>query len=225
MLAIIRFLLKGWNAMRIITISREFGSGGRELGKRLADALGFAYYDKEIITDVAEKTSLDENYIEKSMERGIVHYFPTMTFAHAFNDYGDFSSSTANLFGVQCEVVKELATKGDCVIVGRNGDVLLEEYNPLRIFVYANMESKVERCKNRAAENEKSLSDKDYVKKIKQIDKSRAQNHSFISSTSWGNIHGYDLCINTSNLDIKSIIPQIAAFAEYWFSTHNEAEK
>jgi len=93
------------------------------------------------------------------------------------------------------------------------------------IFVYANMESKVERCKNRAAENEKSLSDKDYVKKIKQIDKSRAQNHSFISSTSWGNIHGYDLCINTSNLDIKSIIPQIAAFAEYWFSTHNEAEK
>jgi len=63
------------------------------------------------------------------------------------------------------------------------------------------------------------------LKKIKQIDKSRAQNHSFISSTSWGNIHGYDLCINTSNLDIKSIIPQIAAFAEYWFSTHNEAEK
>ena len=211
--------------MRIITISREFGSGGREVGKRLADALGIAYYDREIITDISEKTALDENYIENSMERGIAPHFSSLTFAHAFNYYNDFNGCASNIFGVQCEVVKEIAAKGDCVIVGRNGDVLLEEYNPLRIFVYADMPSKVERCKSRADENEKNLKDKDYVKKIKQIDKARAQNHRFISSTSWGDIHGYDLCVNTSGLDIKSIIPQIAAFAEYWFSTRDKAGK
>ena len=121
--------------MKIITISREFGSGGRELGKRLADVLGFAYYDREIITAIAEKQGLDENYVEKALERGALPNFP-LSYRNSFVTLGATFSAHTDLLLEQKRVLESIAKLGqDCVIVGRNADVLLEEYQPFNVFV------------------------------------------------------------------------------------------
>ncbi len=202
--------------MKIITISREFGSGGRELGKRLADALDIAYFDREIIEEIAKKTSLDAEYIERTLDAGIsagafpITYSRTFSLPHSVN-------TTASLLAQQHKIVHSLAARGDCVIVGRSADALLEEYHPIRLFVYADMPSKVARCRGRANESENALTDRDYEKKCRQIDRARAANHDFISALKWGDMHGYDLCINTSGVTIKDIVPQIAAYIRAWF--------
>lgn len=197
--------------MRIITISREFGSGGRELGKRLADALGIAYFDREIITEIAEKTSLDADYIERTLDAGISAGAFPLTFSRTFS-LPHSANVTAALLAQQHKIVRSLAVRGDCVIVGRSADALLEEYHPIRLFVYADMPSKIARCRGRANAGEDALTDRDYEKKCRQVDRARAANHDFISALKWGDMHGYDLCINTSGMTIKDIVPPIAAY-------------
>lgn len=200
--------------MRIITVSREFGSGGREIAKRLSDALGIAYYDSEIITEIAKRADLDENYVANSLEKGIK---PTVQihFACAFSHIAA-PDPAVKLLTAQHNIINEIAEKGDCIIVGRAADVLLEKHKPFRIFVYADTESKIARCRARATDDAK-LTDKEIVKKIKQIDKGRASSYNMISSTDWGDKRGYDLCVNTTNVNIKEITPLIAEYAKQWF--------
>lgn len=205
--------------MKIITVSREFGSGGREVGKRLADELGIAYYDREIITKIAENSSLDEQYIENVLNRGIVRDFP-ITFSHSFAIIPTFKSNVSTLLAEQNKVIRSLAEGGDCVIVGRNADTILAEMNPFKLFIYADMDSKVKRCRERASEDEK-LTDRELIKKIRQIDKARAETHDIIAATSWGAKEGYHLCVNTTGIEIKQIIPQIAAYSEHWFEQNH----
>lgn len=200
--------------MRIITVSREFGSGGREVAKRLSDLLGIAYYDSEIITEIAKRSELDEGYVAHSLEKGIQPTFQ-IHFASAFSHISA-PDPTVKLLAAQHNIINEIAAKGDCIIVGRAADVLLEKYNPFRIFVYADMQSRIERCKNRAAEGS-NLSDKEIEKKIKQIDKGRASSYGMIATTKWGDKSGYDLCVNTTNINIKEITPLIAEYAKKWF--------
>lgn len=165
--------------MKIITVSREFGSGGREIAKRLSDVLGIAYYDSEIITEIAKKADLDENYVAHSLEKGIQPTFQ-IHFACAFSHISA-PDPTVKLLSAQHNIINELAEKGDCIIVGRAADVLLEKYDPFRIFVYADMQSKIARCRKRAGDGSK-LTDKEIEKKIKQIDKGRASSYNMISS-------------------------------------------
>ena len=140
--------------MRIITISREFGSGGRELGKRLAEIMGFDYYDREIITAIADSSGLDANYVENALETGIWQRVP-LTFHNSFASKAVFQASHINLLSEQTKVIEGIAKAGhDCVIVGRNADVLLAKENPFTIFVCADLEAKVRRCMERAPENE-----------------------------------------------------------------------
>ena len=202
--------------MRIITVSREFGSGGRELGKRLAEALGFAYYDREIITEIAKNTSLNEDYIERTLENGVTRQMYPLTFGHTFAYIPNLTNFSTPLLLQQTEIIKKLATKGDCLIVGRNADVILQEYKPLKMFVFADMPSKIKRCRQREKENE-NFSDKDYQKKIKQIDQARAKTHNIISSSAWGDMRSYDLCVNTTNIEIKEMIPALCEYAQKWF--------
>lgn len=199
---------------RIITISREFGSGGREIGKRLADKLQLAYYDCEIIVKIAEETGLSEDYINTISEKGIQNY--PFQFAKSFASYSVMQSNQTDILVAQQKVLKEIAKKGDCIIVGRGADIILKEYNPMNIFVYANMESKIKRCKNKARENE-NLSDKELQNKIKKIDKERRRFHSIISNLEWGEKENYHLCINTSNVQIKNMIPSLSNYIEEWF--------
>ena len=202
--------------MRIITISREFGSGGRELGKRLADALGFAYYDREIVSSIAEKCNLDEGYVENVLRKGLTINVP-VTFGHTFYFYSDpTSENELKVLNTQQQIIKELALRGDCVMVGRSSGIILEKYNPLRLFVYADMEWKVKRCRERASAEE-HLTARELEKKIRQIDAGRARHQKLLTDRKWGAPEGYDLCINTTNLEIKKIIPGLKEMALCWF--------
>jgi len=199
---------------KIITISREFGSGGREVGKRLADELHYAYYDKEIITAIAKETGMTEEYINNISEKGLYPY--AFQFAKSFSAYPTFQSNQTEVLVAQQKILKEIAKKGNCVIVGRGANVILKDYNPMNIFVYADMESKINRCIQKAEEKE-SLNDKELEKKIKQIDKNRKNFHSVISNIEWGEKSNYHLCVNTSDIEIKKIIPSLANYIENWF--------
>ena len=145
--------------MKIITISRQFGSGGRELGKRLADELGFDYYDKEIISAIAKKQGLDEKYIEAALNHQGWQAVP-LTFGRSFS-YLSANTAHVNLLVEEKKVIENIAKTGrDCVIVGRNADILLAEYKPFNIFVCADMQSRIQRCKERA-EDKGKYSDKE----------------------------------------------------------------
>ena len=133
--------------MRIITISREFGSGGRELGKRLAEQLGFNYFDREIITEIAKKTAYDEHYVSLILEKGISSY--PIHIGQTFLGVSGINHTPIEVLVAQQKIIKELAEKGDCVIIGRSADAILKQYNPLNIFVYADMEYKLKRCKDK----------------------------------------------------------------------------
>lgn len=198
--------------MKIITISREFGSGGRELGKRLADELNFRYYDREIIEKIAEDTSLDENYIERTLENGIGAAVYPITFSRSFGYLAPVNTHYFEILASQQEVIKKLPEHGDCVIVGRSADSVLAEYNPFKVFVYSDMKSKLERCRARAEGQEENLTDKQLVRRIKKLDKVRKQTHDMYSSTVWGDKKTYNLCVNTSGASIKELAKSLAEY-------------
>lgn len=152
--------------MRIITISREFGSGGRELGKRLADALGVPCYDQQIIDMIAQKKNLGKNYIAHVSEKDGRVLYPSTIGKHiiAPNYIGHQS---VQILVEQKKLIEELAAQGDCVIVGRCADLILKEHHPLNIFVYADQESKAARCLERSDKSEK-LSPDQLVRKMKE---------------------------------------------------------
>ena len=199
---------------KIIAVSREFGSGGREFAKRLADELGYKYYDKEIITEIAKRADMDETHVANVLESSVFSQIP-LTFAHSFADYAPLHANTT-LFGMQNAILKEIAKQGDCVIVGYSANYVLREFSPFSIHVYATTESKLNRCKARAEENE-HFTDKQLIKKMKKLDKARAQNHNLFSSTKWGDKNGYNLLLNTTNMEIKKLIPPVAEFIKNWF--------
>ena len=202
--------------MRIITISREFGSGGRELGKRLSDLMGFDYYDGEIITAIAQNNGLDREYVEKVLSNHGWQNFP-VTFRSTFGRLSYLQASKVDLLLEQKRVIQGIAALGnDCVIVGRNADVLLQQYQPFHIFVCARMEAKVKRCMERAGKEE-NLTKKELIRKMRQIDKGRAQTRELLTASPWGRRDAYHLIVNTSQWRIKDLAPPVADFAARWF--------
>lgn len=211
--------------MRIITISREFGSGGRELGKRIADLLSIDYYDKEIISAVAENKGLDTDYTESILEHPVwqtvpLHFRSSFPSANALQPQPNQAMQTSLLLE-QKRVIESIAKAGrDCVIVGRNADFLLKDYEPFCIFVCAGMEAKIRRCIERAPENEK-LSHQEIQRRIRNIDKGRRQTRDIIAGAPWGECGGYHLTVNTTGWDLKELAPAVADFAVRWFErTH-----
>lgn len=195
---------------KIITISREFGSGGRELGCRLADQLGAAYYDQEIITEISKRTQLSQQYIQGIMDNRPYISFP-ITVAHSFSmPVNDISlQMELQIFQAQKQIIEEMADKSDCVFVGRCADYILRERDPFRLFVYADMESRIQRCRERASRDE-HLSDRELRHNIEQIDKSRAKYYSFHTDQKWGEKTNYDFCVNTSRFDVKQLAKRLA---------------
>ena len=182
---------------KIITIGREFGSGGREFGRRLSETLGVAYYDQEIISEIAKRTSLSEKYVQ-----AVVEHRPSFSFPIHI---GRSFYPSAN----PARIITEMAAKSDCVIVGRCADYILQEYRPFRIFVYADMASKIKRCREKGPEEE-ALSEKELRQKISGIDKKRAKYYAFYTGHAWGDKLNFDLCVNTTQTVIKEIVPAIA---------------
>lgn len=172
----------------VITIGREYGSGGRLIAQRVADQLKIPFYDKEIISGVAKKTGLAESFIREA-ER---HH--TRSFIY------DLYYSTQNLsisdqvFIAEAGIIKEKAAKGGCVIVGRCADYVLRDCKRLlRVFVHAPLDQRLRRVREEYGVQDKEL--EDYVAKL---DKKRASYYNFFTDRRWGDAHNYDLCINSS---------------------------
>lgn len=202
--------------MKIITISREFGSGGRELGKRLADLTGYDYYDSEIISAVAQKSGLDAHYVENTLSNHGWQSQP-LTFRGTLGSVAYINASKINLLLEQKKVIEEIAAlEKDCIIVGRNADVILQAYKPFNVFVCAETEAKVKRCMERAPIGE-NLTEKELIRKMKQIDKVRSQTRDIIGGHPWGQRNAYHLTVNTTDWEIKELVPAVADFAERWF--------
>lgn len=202
--------------MRIITISREFGSGGRELGKRLADILGFDYYDREIITAIAKAEGMSENYVESILDN---HKWQNiaLTYRHSFTSFDVMHNTQLKILIQQRKTIEAIAQSGkDCIIVGRNADVFLCDEKPFSIFVCADKDAKIKRCLDRAEPNE-NLSPKAIAKNMRRIDKSRASSRAMISDLAWGNPKNYQLTVNTTDWQIKDLAPLVAEFAKSYF--------
>lgn len=203
--------------MRIITISREFGSGGRELGKRLAEMLGYDYYDREIISAISRNQGLDEKYVETALENEGWKNFP-IVYRQSFNSYLSANNSKVNILLEQKKVIESIAKIGrNFIIIGQNADVILSEYKPFNIFVCATLESKIKRCEERAAENE-NLSKKEIERNIKRIDKNRSKTRELITNSEWGNRNTYHLIVNTTGWEIKNIVPAVRDYINHYWS-------
>ena len=200
---------------RIITIGRQFGSGGRELGRRLAEELGIPYYDQEIVKEIADRTLMPETYVQQILEHRKIVAFP-IHIARSFQLATDLQIATnpgieesAAIFSQQSKIILEMAEKSDCVIVGRCADYILKDMNPYRIYVYADMESRIKRCREYAPEHE-NLTDKELENHILEIDKKRAGYYAFHTGQKWEDKMNYDLCINTTKNSIKELVPILA---------------
>lgn len=178
---------------RIITISREFGSGGRFIGEEVAKKLGIAYYDKNIINQIAEESGLSPDYIQESAElspkKGI--------FAYALAGRDITGKSVEDMvYEAQRKVILELAEKEPCVIIGRNADFILKDRDDvLNVFIHGNMPEKTERiCRLY------NVSEKEAVKMMTDTDKRRMTNYNFYTDQKWGKASNYTLSLNSSQL-------------------------
>ena len=192
---------------KIITIGREFGSGGRELGRKIAEKLGWEFYDKEIIAEIAKRTEFSEHYIHEVLENNPHELFP-ITVGHTFTFIDAYALQKKQMvFTEQENAIKQMAESSNCVIVGRCSDYILRDLNPVKVFVYSDMQCKVNRCRER--EKLEHLSDKKLIKTIKKIDKNRAKYYEFYSGRKWGDKLNYDLMVNTSNGNLDTIADSI----------------
>lgn len=205
--------------MRIITISRQFGSGGRELGKRLADRLGWDYYDKEIIETLAREHGLDEEYVRTLLNNHgwqNVQLTYRSSFSHLMFDPG----LRTQLLVKEREILQAIARSGnDCVIVGRDADVILQDYHPFRVYVCADFQARLRRCmvhEEKRPEAER-LSEKEVGRNIRRIDKERARTREILTGKLRGDGSGFDLTVNTTRWNIKKLTAALADFALRWF--------
>jgi len=193
----------------IITIGREFGSGGRQIGQALARLLGYSYYCKNITDKVSERTNLSKEYVEQVIEQKPNFSFlgAPMRTLHTGSDF--LMTPSASVMAEQSNVLKELAEQGNCVFVGRCADYILKDYNPYRIFVYADLDKRVEDCKKRDKGDE-NYSDKELRKLILQTDKNRAKYYNYYTGQKWGDRAYYDLMINTTKMTVDECATMLA---------------
>ena len=180
-------------AVKIITISREFGSGGCFIGEEVAKKLGMKYYDKDIIGQIAEQSGFSPDYIrehaELSPKKGL--------FAYAFAGRDSTGKSVEDLvYEAQRKVILEIAEKESCVIIGRNADFILKDKdNVLNVFIHGDMPEKVARiCKLY------NVTEEEAEKMMADIDKRRMTNYRFYTDQKWGMAKNYTLSLNSSEL-------------------------
>ncbi len=176
----------------VVTVSREYGSGGRYVAKLLSEKLGVKFYDKEIVTKLAEETGLSEEYIEENeQKRGILSTLE--------NDQVTGLSSKDELFIKETELIKKLARKHSCVIVGRCADFILKNNrNVVKVFVYSDMEDKIKRATKFYGLNKEKAE-----KEIKNIDKQRANHYKYYTEREWKEYSNYDICINSDTFGVE----------------------
>lgn len=204
-------------AHSIITISREFGTGARLVGREVAAMLGFGYYDRALIEMAAERSGLSEDFIERTEEKASNSFLYNLaTAAYIASDLGMQYSVPVNdrAFMVQSDVIREIAQTSDGVIVGRCADYVLKEHPMLlRVFLYAAKEDRLRRIIEDYGQDPKTAEST-----LNKIDKGRANYHKFYTGTQWRSLDNYDLCINTSATGVQGAVEIIRAAAIQKFS-------
>lgn len=195
----------------IITIARQYGSGGREIGERVASLLGIPLYDKQIITDAAASGSLNEEVIKTADESATNSLLYTLAMGSnvlgTTMHFGYKMPLNDKLFILQSELIKEFA-KESCVIIGRCSDyVLRNEENVLRLFIYGDLDHRKERVASRHPE----LKSSQIIDVINKTDKRRSTYYNFYTGNKWGKYDNYDMAINSSTLGIEGTAQIIVA--------------
>lgn len=210
---------------KIITISREYGSGGRLIGKLIAESLGYDFYDKEIIDMAAQESGLSPDFIKKTEQNISSSWLYNLLLGSTYSGTASGSATKVigpqpvlpladQVFNAQRKTILNLAKKGSCVIVGRCADFILstneeiDKNDLFNVFIYADMEEKLKRIETLYKETESAAK-----KTITQIDKRRANHYNTFTDNVWGNRQNYDLMINSSVLGIEetaNLITQMA---------------
>ena len=191
---------------KIITISREFGSGVRTIGREVASRLGVPFYDKELVEQIALESGFAPKFIEEHGE----HAPGTSRLAYAFSHQGvpgimNGLSTADFLWSIQCSVIMQLADQGPCVIVGRNADYILKDRKDvLDVFIHANDEFRADRIVRLYGESEKSP-----AARLAEKDKRRRINYQHYTGRTWGDAKNYDLCIDSSAVGIEKAVELI----------------
>ncbi|HIT35034.1 MAG TPA: cytidylate kinase-like family protein [Candidatus Faecousia intestinigallinarum] len=196
---------------KIITISREFGSGGRTVGRLVAQKLGIPFYDKELVEQVALESGFAPQFVEEHGEQS-----PGKTLlSYAFAPQGvpgvmNGLSAADFLWNIQCSVILQLAEKGPCVIVGRNADYILKDRPEcLHAFIHADIEFRADRIVRLYGESEKSPQTR-----LNEKDKRRKVNYLHYTGRNWGDVKNYDICLNSSTLGVETCADIIVSIAK-----------
>ena len=178
-----------------ITIGRQFGSGGREIGKKVAEALGIPYYDKELLAVAAQESGLSHEFLQSYDERPTNSFLYSLVMGQHHLSTGMPGSTVEQMAAnAQREAVLSVADKGSCVIVGRCADYILRDKPGLvRVFVSADWDARVQRVCRRD-----SVTEKEAVEKIRKMDKTRASYYNFHTDRKWDSAENYDLCVSSS---------------------------
>ena len=198
----------------VITIGRQYGSGGNEIGRKLAGELGIDFYDKNILRMNSDESGIKESYFhladEKAGNKLLYKIISSLTPEKGAPSFGSDLISADNLFRFQSEVIRKLAEEQSCVIVGRCADYVLEDADNIelvRIFIYSDMDARIRRVK------EKELyAPEDIKKNVKRIDKERRNYYRYYTGRGWADPENYDLLINTSTAGIKGSVRMIEEY-------------
>ena len=199
----------------IITIARQYGSGGREIGEKVSELLGLPLYDKEIITEAASKGDLNHEIVRRSEEAAANSLLYTLAmgsnFAGATMHFGYKMPLNDKLFILQSDIIKGYAREGSCVIIGRCSDyVLRDEENILRLFIYSDLDHR----QARVAQRHPEIKSSQIIDVINKTDKRRSTYYNFYTGNKWGKYDNYDMAINSSTLGIEGTAEFIASFAK-----------
>lgn len=196
---------------KIITITRQFGSGGHDIGKLLSEKLGIPFYDKELISLAAKESGVSPAVFEQADEKLSSSLLYSLS-AGLYN-YGGFSAAGGvpvndRLYILQHKIIKEKAEQENFVVVGRCADYILKEFdNVVKIFIYADLDVRVKRAVKR-----KDIESAKARQAVTKADKTRANYYSFYSGQKWGATENYDLCINSTNISVEQAAELIAGY-------------
>lgn len=199
----------------VVTIGRQFGSGGRALGRKLAERLGIKYYDKELLIEAARRAGMSEEFFEKRDERFPSFINGIFSFAFGYNAVNCYSGSTSisddSIYKAQSDFIRSLAENDSCVIVGRTADYVLRDHpRVVNVFVHAPEEECVKRIMSRG---DKDVTSADKARsKARRINKLRANYYNFYTDKTWGAASSYDLTFDTSRLPVDEIAEVIADY-------------
>ena len=185
---------------RIITISREFGSGGRTIGKLVAEHLGIRCYDAELIQKLAAESGFDENYVKEAGE-----YTPGGFLASAFTNRSFGPTNEDLLWKLQYRIIRELAEKESCVIIGRCANYILKDYpNVIRVFIHASWDFRMEKAAEKL-----SMSTREIEKFLQKDDRRKDEYYRRFTGQEWKDATQYDLCLDSSKLGYDKCIEEI----------------